>query len=223
MDVRFPSCCEWKRRSLRFEGGEEREACLQLTHAERMTMQPIADETRVAPYGIGWHVNWSAVWIGALAAIAAALVFGLIGTAAGATSVHAIASWHTVPFGDVAAIVCAGFFSMAAGGWAAAKVTALKHAEPAILHAVVAWLVTLPAILLLLALGAGTALGGWYGGLVSSPFAAPAAAPAPDVLRNTALTTLLVGLAGAVIGGWIASGEPMTLTHHRTRRARYTA
>jgi hypothetical protein len=145
-------------------------------------MQPLVEELEVTEYGIGWHVNWSAVWIGALAAIAAALIFGLIGTALGATAVHVISSWKTVPFAQVATIVCAGFFSMVIGGWAAAKVTALGHAEPAILHAVAAWLVAIPLLLLLLAAGAGTAFGGGYGGLVSSPLVA--AVPAtPDVVR----------------------------------------
>ena len=39
-------------------------------------------------------------------------------------------------------------------------------------------------------------------------------------MRNNALATavaLLIGLIGAVLGGWMASGEPMTFTHHRTR------
>ena len=39
-------------------------------------------------------------------------------------------------------------------------------------------------------------------------------------MRNTALATvvaLLIGLIGSVIGGWMASGEPMTLTHYRRR------
>jgi hypothetical protein len=39
-------------------------------------------------------------------------------------------------------------------------------------------------------------------------------------LRNNSLATavaLLIGLIGAVLGGWMASGEPMTFTHHRTR------
>jgi hypothetical protein len=34
-----------------------------------------------------------------------------------------------------------------------------------------------------------------------------------------AVTALLLGLVGSVIGGWMASGEPMTLTYHRTRSA----
>jgi len=46
-------------------------------------------------------------------------------------------------------------------------------------------------------------------------------ADTPKVTRNAALgavTALLLGLVGSVIGGWIASGEPMTFTHYRTRR-----
>lgn len=48
-------------------------------------------------------------------------------------------------------------------------------------------------------------------------------ADTPKVVRNTALgtlTALLLGLVGSVVGGWMASGEPMTLTYYRTRPAR---
>jgi hypothetical protein len=44
----------------------------------------------------------------------------------------------------------------------------------------------------------------------------------PRVTRNVALgavTALLLGLVGAVIGGWLSSGEPMNFSHHRTRKA----
>lgn len=40
----------------------------------------------------------------------------------------------------------------------------------------------------------------------------------PNVVRNNAIcaiTALLLGLIGSVIGGWMASGEPMTLTYRR--------
>ncbi len=43
----------------------------------------------------------------------------------------------------------------------------------------------------------------------------------PKVARNAALgavTALLLGLVGAVLGGWLASGEPMNFTHFRTRK-----
>jgi hypothetical protein len=43
----------------------------------------------------------------------------------------------------------------------------------------------------------------------------------PKVTRNSALsavTALLLGLVGAVLGGWMASGEPMTFTYYRHRK-----
>jgi hypothetical protein len=46
----------------------------------------------------------------------------------------------------------------------------------------------------------------------------------PKVTRNSALgavTALLLGLMGSVIGAWMASGEPMNFTHYRTRRPMY--
>lgn len=167
-----------------------------------------------------WRVIWSAVWVGALTALAAALILGLIGTALGATAVKNGTGWQSVTRGGVAAVVCGAFFAFAAGGWAAGKIAGFRHAEPAILHASVAWLVALPLLLISLAFGAGNAYGGWYGGLVT-PLGAAAVAAAPDLARFnalTALTAILVGLIGSTVGGWIASGEPMTFGHHRTRR-----
>jgi hypothetical protein len=46
----------------------------------------------------------------------------------------------------------------------------------------------------------------------------------PKVTRNSALgavTALLLALVGSVIGGWMASGEPMNFVHYRTRKPRY--
>ena len=109
------------------------------------------------------------------------------------------------------------------------------------LQGAIVWLVTVPLLLTLAALGAGSYFGGWYGGLAgqavwsvpasgvptvpSAPLdpAARAAAEreAARVARNGALgavTALLLGLVGSVVGGWMASGEPMTLTYYRTRQ-----
>jgi hypothetical protein len=158
-----------------------------------------------------WPVNWTAVWIGALAALAAAFIFSLIETAAGAQAIKSVVSWKTISIATVAATVCAAFFAFVIGGWVAGKIAGPRHAEPAILHAAIAWLVTLPLLL------ASSTAGG-----VFAPFAFVPASP--DAVRNTALAalmSLLVGLIGSVIGGWMASGEPMTLTHHRTRKPVY--
>jgi uncharacterized membrane protein YeaQ/YmgE (transglycosylase-associated protein family) len=43
----------------------------------------------------------------------------------------------------------------------------------------------------------------------------------PKATRNSALgavTALLLGLVGSVVGGWMASGEPMSLTYRRAAR-----
>jgi hypothetical protein len=176
---------------------------------------------------VAWSVNWSAVWVGALASLTFALIFGLLGTALGATSLEKFSSFSTISRIDVAMVICAAFFSFVIGGWAAGKITGARHSERTILHGAIAWLLATPLLVVLLAAGAGSAFGGWYGGLVLSPFGAAAtAAPKPDAVRNTALaaiTSLLVGLVGSVIGGWMASGEPMTFTHHTKRNAHLTA
>lgn len=171
---------------------------------------------------VAWAVNWTAVWVGALASLSAALIFGLLGTAAGATTLEKFSSFKTISRIDVAIVICAAFFAYVIGGWCAGKITGARHSERTILHAAIAWLVATPLLVVMLAAGAGNAFGGWYGGLVS-PLGAAAAAPAtPEDVRNTALaaiTSLLVGLIGSVIGGWMSSGEPMTFTHHSKRNA----
>jgi hypothetical protein len=80
-------------------------------------------------------------------------------------------------------------------------------------------------LLILAALGAGSFLGGWYGGLAGTPVWASASTVTADpeaaiIARNSALgavTALLIGLIGSVIGGWMASGEPMSLTYRRAQ------
>src|SRR5215813_10426986 len=102
-----------------------------------------------------WPV-WSAVWVGALTALAVGLIIGLIGYALGA---HQLSGPRTMTFKGVRFIttlfsVCGAFFAFAAGGWVAARIAGLRRAEPAMLHGAIAWLVTIPMMLLLGALGA---------------------------------------------------------------------
>jgi len=179
---------------------------------------------------VAWPVYWSAVWVGALASLALAIIFGLVSTALGAHQLGTagqIAKWSEVGRRSIIFSVFGAFLAGALGGWAAGKVAGIRRSEPAILHGAITWLVAMPLLILLLGLGAGNAFGGWYGGLVGSPAwavlpSAPADPNAAIVARNTALaavTAVLLGLAGSVVGGWLASGEPMTFTHYRTRDA----
>ena len=93
----------------------------------------------------------------------------------------------------------------------------------AVLHGAIAWLVTLPILMLLAATGTLASYGGWLGSLAgfhATPTAVSSATDMAAAMRNTALSNLtgvLVGLMGSVIGGWTASGEPMTLRYYRRR------
>jgi hypothetical protein len=171
-----------------------------------------------------WPV-WSAVWVGALSALAVGLVIGLIGYAIGA---HQLTAPRTTTFSNVRLVttifsVAGAFFAFVVGGWVAGRILGARRAEPAILHGVIAWLVTVPAMLLLGAVGATAMWGGWYGGLVASPAWVATPPTTPEIaaaVRNGALASvaaLLLGLVGSVIGGWMASGEPMMLGHYRRR------
>ena len=175
-----------------------------------------------------WPVDWSAVWVGALAAIATSLILGLIGVALGAHQVgpaQRIAKWSDVGLGALVLAVFGTFIAFVVGGWVAAKIAGLHRSEPAMLHGAIAWLVAVPLLMMLATLGAGSFFAGWFGGLAGMPpWATTANAPidptAAAAARNAALgavTALLLALVGAVIGGWMASGEPMTFTHYRTR------
>jgi uncharacterized membrane protein YeaQ/YmgE (transglycosylase-associated protein family) len=210
------------------------------------------------------HVNWTAVWVGALAAFASVLVFGLIGIAVGAHLVgpeHRVVDLTSFHIGTIIFSVCGAFFAFAIGGWIAGKVAGILHSEPAMLHGAFCWLVALPILIAAAGLGAGSSYGGWYGGLTGAPAwgsatNAPFTRPeplgvhataeeittfrnqqeeytqqvrkwnddTPRAIRNGALgavTALLLGLIGSVVGGWMASGEPMNFAHYRTRKARY--
>lgn len=175
-----------------------------------------------------WPLSWSAVWVGTLAAIALALIFGLVGIAVGAHRVgQPLGAWHDMSFLALAWSVFGAFISFVVGGWAAAKVGGFRRSETAMLHGTIAWLIAVPILVAMASLGAAAYLGTWYSGLAGTPvWAAAAATQDPNAAlaaRNAALaavTALLLGLVGGVVGGWMGSGEPMTFTHYRTRPAR---
>lgn len=172
---------------------------------------------------VSWPVAWSAIWVGALTALAVGLIIGLVGFALGVQETARYVDWKKLHLLSVAFSVGGAFFAYVAGAWTAARIAGRTRSEPAILHGVIVWLLTLPMLLILAALGAAGHYGGWYGGLAGAASWVASTAPDPDLAvatRNNSLATaaaLLIGLVGAVLGGWMASGEPMTFTHYRTR------
>jgi hypothetical protein len=172
---------------------------------------------------IRWPVAWTAVWVGALTALAVGLIIGLVGYAVGAHEVSRYVEWKKVHLVTLIFDVAGAFFAYVAGGWIAARIAGIRRSEPAMLHGGIAWLLTIPFLLVLASLGGLAHFGGWYGGLAGTPSWAAVTSTDPDLAeatRNNALATvvaLLLGLVGSVIGGWMASGEPMSLTYHRRR------
>src|SRR5438874_11948785 len=71
---------------------------------------------------VHWPVNWSAVWVGALAALVAVLIFGLIGVAIGAHLVgpeHRVVALKTIGIGALIFSVFSSLFAFVIGGWVA--------------------------------------------------------------------------------------------------------
>jgi len=174
-----------------------------------------------------WPVYWSAVLVGALAALALGLLFGLIGIAIGAHQVgKKIMHLDDLSLDGLIFSVAGAFFAFVIGGWVAGKIAGLRRADTAALHGTIVWLVVLPLLLMLAGFGVANFFGGWYGGLAGTPIWATSSAVTADpnaaiAARNSALgavTALLIGLVGSVIGGWMASGEPMSLTYHRAKQ-----
>src|SRR5438067_1470925 len=112
----------------------------------------------MAEYDTPWRPwpIWSAVWVGALAAIAVGLIIGLIGFAVGAHELAAprFTTWKNVRLITSIFNIGGAFFAFVGGGWIAARIAGLRRAEPAMLHGGVVWLLAIPMMLLFAALGA---------------------------------------------------------------------
>jgi hypothetical protein len=181
----------------------------------------------------GWHLEWSAVWTGALTMLVAAAAFSLIAVAVGAQKAvnPGVLKWAEVGFATIAFSVFGAFLAAAIGAWVAGRMSGARMAEPAILHGVVAWLVLMGMVMLLAALAGGNSFAGGYLGNLTPP-GAPAPTPATPVdanaaiaIRNAALGSvlgILIGLMGAVVGAWVASGEPLDNFAHYRKADRWT-
>src|SRR2546430_10853236 len=122
-----------------------------------------------------WPVYWSPVIVGALASVVAVVLFGVIGTAVGswkAGSEGRVTDFSGVGRVAVAYAVFASFFAFVIGGLVTARIARIRRAEPAILHAAIAFLVATVVLLAMASFG-GAVFNGWYAGLAPSPAGAP--------------------------------------------------
>ncbi|HEV2248889.1 MAG TPA: hypothetical protein VGT60_00080 [Candidatus Limnocylindria bacterium] len=176
----------------------------------------------------GWHLDWGAVWVGALAMLIAAVLFSFISVAVGAQkAVDArVLKWADVPAATVIFSVLGAFLASALGAWVAARMSGARLAEPAILHGVAAWLVVMTMVMFLAALAsnANSLAGGYLGNMTPPGAPAPASGPvdpnAAIAIRNAAVGSvlgMLIGLMGAVIGAWIGSGDKLDIWNTATR------
>ena len=175
-----------------------------------------------------WPVYWSPVIVGALASVVAVVLFGVIGTAVGswkAGSEGRVTDFSGVGRVAVAYAVFASFFAFVIGGWVTARIAGIRRAEPAILHAAIAFLVATVVLLAMASFG-GAVFNGWYAGLAPSPAVPTQAGPVdPSVAKaaaagaTAAAVAILLGLLGSVIGGWMGSGERMDFSFYNRERA----
>jgi hypothetical protein len=198
-----------------------------MNRVERVERAPARDGYGWDTGWTGWHLSWGSVFIGALAGLVAAVLFSLIAVAIGAHKAvdDRILKWSDLGPVTLIVSVFGAFLASVIGAWVAAKMSGARRAEPAILHGVAAWLVSMGIVLLFAALsGAHTLAGGYLGGLNPPGAPAPATGPVDPntaiAIRNAAVGSILgilIGLMGAVVGGWFASGEPMNVNYYRTR------
>jgi len=174
-----------------------------------------------------WPVYWGPVILGAMAAVVATVLFGLIGTAIGAHKAGTegrITSWSGVGFAGLVFAVLSSFFAFVMGAWTAVRVAGIRRSEPAALHGAVVWVLAV-FVLFIVAGMSGAIFNGWYTSLAPAP--AVPAVPGSPVDPNVAITArngavaaaaaLLMGLMGSVLGAWMGSGEPMSVGGYRVR------
>jgi hypothetical protein len=188
--------------------------------------------TVVADSWTAWPVYWTPVIVGALAAVVAVVLFGVIGTAVGswkAGNEGRVTDFSGIGRVAVAYAVFASFFAFVIGGWVTARIAGIRRAEPAILHAAIAFLVATVVLVAIASFG-GAIFNGWYVGLAPSPAVPtptgqsvdPNAARAAAASATAAAVAILLGLAGSVVGGWMGSGERMDFSFMERERARMT-
>ncbi|HVA26015.1 MAG TPA: hypothetical protein VMW62_16690 [Chloroflexota bacterium] len=188
-------------------------------HQERSYVEPRERKHVRAEDRGEWPVRWSSVWIGALLSLTAALVLTLVASAIGDADAAAHpTSWAAFTRAALIYSIVTALVAFFVGGFMAARISGVAHAESGLLHGALTWLVTLPVLLVLGGIGAGHFFGNFGIGLLAPPvWIAPAAGNVPAVdaaaagaardIAVSAAFVVVMGLLGGMLGGWIGSEE----------------
>ncbi len=106
-------------------------------------------------------VSWSALLVGIFAAFGTAAILALFGAAIGAHQLapNEPANWKALGAGAIIFGALSAFISYFVGGWIAGRIVGGSRQVTAA-HGLLTWLISIPAVALFMAVGAGTLLGG---------------------------------------------------------------
>jgi MFS family permease len=147
-------------------------------------------------------ISWSSIVAGVVAAFALFVLFGAIAVAAGLESTDTPFKFGGAQVGSIIAGLF-GVISFVVGGFIAAWTAHLEEGDTAVTHGFLVWSVFVVLLVLMIALGAGAALGSAAGVLSTSVNTLT-----PDQLKTAGWGTvfaLAIALASSILGALLAT------------------
>jgi|tagenome__1003787_1003787.scaffolds.fasta_scaffold20781019_2 hypothetical protein len=147
-------------------------------------------------------ISWSSIVAGVVAAFALFVLFGAIAVAAGLQSTDTPFKLGGAQVGSIIAGLF-GVLSFIVGGFVAASTAHIEEEDSAIMHGFLVWALFVLVLVLMIALGAGAALGSAAGVLSTSVDKLT-----PDQIKTAGWGTvfaLAIALASSILGALLAT------------------
>src|SRR3954469_6218607 len=147
-------------------------------------------------------ISWSSIVAGVVAAFALFVLFGAIAVAAGLESTDTPFKLGGAQVGSIIAGLF-GVLSFIVGGFVAASTAHIEEGDSAIMHGFLVWALFVLVLVLMIALGAGAALGSAAGVLSTSVDKLT-----PDQIQTAGWGTvfaLAIAMASSVLGALLAT------------------
>jgi hypothetical protein len=148
-------------------------------------------------------ISWSSIVAGVVTAFGLFVLFGAISVAAGLESADAPYKYGVAVGSIIAGLL--GVLAFVAGGFVAVWTAHVDEAESAIMHGFLVWGLFVVLLVLMIALGAGAALGSTAGVLTNSVDQLT-----PDQIQNAGWGTvfaLAIAVASTVLGALLATRD----------------